>query len=212
MYARQRGCWAPPTPHHINPSTTQRSTQASRLTAAPAALPTAAAAAPLNGPLPINGELAARNVTFGGLRTLTVLALHQDEYVGGSVLSTGQPFEPATLQLMLDKIRPGSTVVDAGCNFGSYSVFFAARAGGAPGGRVHCFEPQRKMAQVRGARAAMRWGGGGETDRQTGRRCKLRPCRPVACPNTAPLFPQPHPSKTRSSPTPTASRTGCRAS
>jgi hypothetical protein len=32
-------------------------------------------------------------------------------------------------------------------NFGSYAVFFAAQA--RPGGAVHCFEPQRKMAQVR---------------------------------------------------------------
>ena len=33
-------------------------------------------------------------------------------------------------------------------NFGSYAVFFAARVG--PAGAVHCFEPQRKMAQVMG--------------------------------------------------------------
>jgi predicted methyltransferase len=65
---------------------------------------------------------------------------------GAHILSTGQAFEPATLALMLAYAQPGTTVVDAGCNFGSYSVFFAAKVG--PTGRVHCFEPQKKMAQV----------------------------------------------------------------
>jgi predicted methyltransferase len=76
---------------------------------------------------------------------VTVLAPRNDEYVGATVLR-GTPFGPDTLGSMLEFVRPGTTVVDAGCNFGSYSVFFAAKVG--PTGRVHCFEPQKKMAQV----------------------------------------------------------------
>ncbi|KIY95314.1 hypothetical protein MNEG_12648, partial [Monoraphidium neglectum] len=54
-----------------------------------------------------------RNVSFKG-HNLTVLALKNDEYVGKEVLYSGKPFAPNTLAYMMDYIRPGSTVVDAG--------------------------------------------------------------------------------------------------
>lgn len=57
--------------------------------------------------------VAARNVSFKGA-AVTVLAPRNDEYVGGSILATGAPFEPDTLGYMLDHVKQGSTVVDAG--------------------------------------------------------------------------------------------------
>jgi hypothetical protein len=101
--------------------------------------------APSLHPCRRRAAVAARNASFKGL-SVTVLAPRNDEYVGASILATGGPFAPETLGSMLEFVRPGATVVDAGCNFGSYSVFFAAKVG--PTGRVHCFEPQKKMAQV----------------------------------------------------------------
>jgi hypothetical protein len=89
--------------------------------------------------------VAARNVSLDGLSAM-VLVPRNDEYVGAVIMHTGRPFTPLVLAFMLELVKPGSTVVDAGCNFGSFSVFFAAKVG--PTGRVHCFEPQRKMAQV----------------------------------------------------------------
>jgi len=58
-------------------------------------------------------QVAARNVSFGG-HQLTVMALNQDEIVGHTVLSTGAPYEQQTLAFMLEFVKPGSTVVDAG--------------------------------------------------------------------------------------------------
>ncbi|KAI8473781.1 MAG: S-adenosyl-L-methionine-dependent methyltransferase [Monoraphidium minutum] len=104
------------------------------------------------GPLPLTRGVAARNVTFGG-HTLLLLAPTNDEHVGPPILETGQPFQPDILGFMMDAIAPGSVVVDAGCNIASYAVFFAARAG--PDGSVHCFEPQRKMAHLASANAAV---------------------------------------------------------
>ncbi|KIY91277.1 hypothetical protein MNEG_16687 [Monoraphidium neglectum] len=71
---------------------------------------------------------------------------------------------------MLRHVQRGSTVVDVGwCgarprgaaaagrlgsdHVGSYAVFFAAKVG--PRGTVHCFEPQRKLAQIAVANAVI---------------------------------------------------------
>ena len=52
-------------------------------------------------------------MTFKGTN-LTMLALRNDEIVGSTILGSGGPFEPETLDYMLKFIRPGSVVVDAG--------------------------------------------------------------------------------------------------
>jgi hypothetical protein len=52
-------------------------------------------------------------VSFKGYQ-LTVLALQNDEIVGKGILESGSPFEADTLAYMMDFIKPGSTVVDAG--------------------------------------------------------------------------------------------------
>ncbi|KIY96864.1 hypothetical protein MNEG_11097, partial [Monoraphidium neglectum] len=83
---------------------------------------------------------------------VTVLALAGGQQAGGAqILRSGKPFAPQVLQELLSRVRPGSTVVDTDCNSGSYAVFFAAKVG--PRGAVHCFEPQRKLAQLAGANA-----------------------------------------------------------
>jgi FkbM family methyltransferase len=57
------------------------------------------------------------------------------------------------LRTLLSLVRPGSTVVDAGGNIGSYTAHFAAQTG--PTGRVYAFEPQRKMFMILCANAAV---------------------------------------------------------
>ncbi len=46
----------------------------------------------------------------------------------------------------MDLMPPGSTVVDAGANIGTFTIFFAHAVG--PYGAVYAFEPQRKLHQV----------------------------------------------------------------
>jgi FkbM family methyltransferase len=96
--------------------------------------------------------LAARMVRFEG-QELLLLAPRNDEFVGGSILRTGQPYDGEMLKAMLSLVRPGSTVVDAGGNIGSYTAHFAAQVG--PQGRVYAFEPQRKMFMCLCANAAV---------------------------------------------------------
>ncbi|WIA14043.1 hypothetical protein OEZ85_002599 [Tetradesmus obliquus] len=48
--------------------------------------------------------------------------------------------------LLLDDVRQGSVVVDAGANMGDFTIFFAAAAG--PTGAVYAFEPQARMYQL----------------------------------------------------------------
>jgi FkbM family methyltransferase len=96
--------------------------------------------------------LASRMVRFEG-QELLVLAPRNDEYVGGAILRSGQPYDGNLLRTLLSLVRPGSTVVDAGGNIGSYTAHLAAQAG--PQGRVYAFEPQRKMFMVLCANAAV---------------------------------------------------------
>ncbi|WIA34207.1 hypothetical protein OEZ86_012561 [Tetradesmus obliquus] len=46
----------------------------------------------------------------------------------------------------MDKVRPGSVVVDAGANMGDFAIFLAAATG--PTGVVYAFEPQARMFQL----------------------------------------------------------------
>ncbi|KAF8062713.1 hypothetical protein HT031_004043 [Scenedesmus sp. PABB004] len=91
------------------------------------------------------GLVKSRAIDFKG-HTLTVVAMSNDEYVGAHILAQGTPFQAELLGQLMDFISPGSTVVDAGANFGSFSIFFAAAAG--PTGRVFSFEPQARMFQL----------------------------------------------------------------
>lgn len=91
--------------------------------------------------------VGGRMFQFGGSQRL-VMALKNDEYVGALLLS-GQMFESPVLIEMLRHVKPGSTVVEAGANFGAYTVFLAEKAGS--NGRVVAFEPQNLVHQVLGA-------------------------------------------------------------
>lgn len=102
--------------------------------------------------VPLNPGLAARWTRLDGIE-LMIMAPTNDEFVGSSILASGQPFDPSNLRLFLGHIKEGSTVVDAGCNLGSYSIFFAAKTG--PMGQVHCFEPQKKMAYIASANSVI---------------------------------------------------------
>lgn len=93
-----------------------------------------------------------RNVTLDGIN-LVMLIPANDEYVGADIASTGHPFAAGVLSKMLEHVHPGAVVVDAGCNFGSYAMFFAVKV--QPSGVIHCFEPQRKMAQLASANAVI---------------------------------------------------------
>jgi FkbM family methyltransferase len=70
----------------------------------------------------------------------------RSEYVGSSILQSSTPFQAHVLAQLMEFITPGSTVVDAGANMGSFSMFFAAATG--PTGAVYSFEPQTRMYEV----------------------------------------------------------------
>ena len=53
-------------------------------------------------------------------------------------IKTGAIFEPEVIETAKTYIRPGSTVLDVGANFGQMSVFFSRFVGAA--GQVHSFE------------------------------------------------------------------------
>lgn len=72
--------------------------------------------------------------------------------MGSIIMNTGGPYNAYHLDAMLKRIKPGSVVVDAGMNFGSYAVFFAAAVG--PHGQVWGFEPQARMFHIACAQAA----------------------------------------------------------
>jgi FkbM family methyltransferase len=75
-----------------------------------------------------------------------LMAAHRSEHVGYHILKTATPFQPHLVSMLMQFITPGSTVVDAGANFGSFSVFFAAQTGAT--GTVHAFEPQQRMYEL----------------------------------------------------------------
>ncbi|WIA40189.1 hypothetical protein OEZ86_013579 [Tetradesmus obliquus] len=100
-------------------------------------------------------EPAVDNVNKGNVRSvpvgfkghnLTVVALANDEYVGKTIIDTKEPYQPELLGPLMDAVRPGSTVIDAGANMGGFSMFFAAATG--PTGALCSFEPQARMYQL----------------------------------------------------------------
>ena len=69
----------------------------------------------------------------------------EDKYVGRSFKEYGQ-FSAGELSLFLERIRPGSVVLDVGANIGAHTVPLAQHVGAA--GQVIAFEPQRILHQM----------------------------------------------------------------
>ncbi len=80
-------------------------------------------------------------VTENGLRLWVDPASH----FGREVLDTGT-YEPLTMELISDLLRPGDSFVDVGANEGVFSVL-ASRCVGR-GGRVLSIEPQSRLVEV----------------------------------------------------------------
>lgn len=112
--------------------------------ACPACTTPATAARPQSNRIALTKWVHSISHIVGG-QNITLVAPLDDIYVAQAWLN-GQGFEPEKLEFMLQQIKPGSTVVDAGTNWGSYIAFFGAKAGSA--GRVFGFEPQLKMFQA----------------------------------------------------------------
>lgn len=75
-----------------------------------------------------------------------------DDYIGRSLDLYGE-FSEGETALFAQILRPGMTVVDAGANIGTHTVYFAKAVG--PGGLVHAFEPQRTLHQMLCGNAAL---------------------------------------------------------
>jgi FkbM family methyltransferase len=75
-----------------------------------------------------------------------------DLHIGRSLDLYGEWAE-AELELLGLFIKPGDTVVDAGANVGTHTLFFAGKVGA--GGRVFAFEPQRIVFQTLCANLAL---------------------------------------------------------
>lgn len=65
--------------------------------------------------------------------------------IGIHLLTLGQ-WEPAYTALFRRLVRPGDTVLDLGANLGVYTMLAARLTG--PGGRVHAFEPNPRLAHL----------------------------------------------------------------
>jgi len=59
------------------------------------------------------------------------------------IVSKGEVWEEAFLELMAKYIKPGSAVIDAGAYIGTHALAMAKMTG--PRGRVYAFEPQKKV-------------------------------------------------------------------
>lgn len=68
-----------------------------------------------------------------------------DIYVGRSLDTYGE-FCEAEMRLLGQTVKPGMTVVEAGANIGTHTVFFSRVVGA--GGKVLAFEPQRVIYQM----------------------------------------------------------------
>jgi FkbM family methyltransferase len=68
-----------------------------------------------------------------------------DRFIGRSLSVYGE-WAQFELAWLLDLLRPGDTVIDAGANVGTHTVPFAQAVG--PTGHVHAFEPQGQVADV----------------------------------------------------------------
>jgi FkbM family methyltransferase len=82
-----------------------------------------------------NGDLRVRPCRYG-----LMLYSRHDVYIGRAFEHYGE-YSEHEVALFRQLVARGDTVIDAGANIGSHTVFFAGQV--APSGRVHAFEPQR---------------------------------------------------------------------
>lgn len=106
-----------------------------------------------------------------------------DQFIGRSLEHYGEWCEPG-LDLILQGIRPGDTVLDIGANIGTHTVALAKKAG--PAGRVIAFEPQRIVFQTLCANVALN----GLTNVDCRRNGVGGASRPVRVPELDPAIPQ----------------------
>lgn len=78
--------------------------------------------------------------------------LYRDAYVGRALDLYGE-YGEKELRMLLQLLRPGDTVIEAGANLGSLTVPLARHVGS--GGRIIAFEPQRALFQLLCANAAL---------------------------------------------------------
>lgn len=76
----------------------------------------------------------------------------QDTYIGRSMAEYGE-FSELELSVMLQGVRDGAVVIEAGANIGAFTVPLARAAG--PGGLVYAFEPQPLVFQLLCANVAL---------------------------------------------------------
>lgn len=74
-----------------------------------------------------------------------MLTVPNDYYVGGALALYGE-YSRIELEIILDKIKPGDHVVEAGSHLGAHTVAIARKVG--PKGHVIAFEPQTFLRQV----------------------------------------------------------------
>lgn len=75
------------------------------------------------------------------VRYEVVVPHHATDYIQGSLMSTGVPYELDMLQAMARVLRPGDTVLDVGANIGNHTLYLAA----VVGCRVLSFEPNAEL-------------------------------------------------------------------
>lgn len=93
------------------------------------------------------------NVTYGSASSEKRVPLAipvNDQWISGSICAYGG-WEPELQQARHAYIREGSTVVDAGANYGSFTVQYSHWVGAT--GKVVSFEPQKGMFQAASANA-----------------------------------------------------------
>jgi FkbM family methyltransferase len=60
-----------------------------------------------------------------------------------NVIREGGVWEPGAIDMLIQHVRHGSTVLDVGAHIGAHTLYMSRLAG--PTGRVYAFEPQRKI-------------------------------------------------------------------
>ena len=94
-----------------------------------------------------HADLRVRRCRYG----LMLYSLH-DVYMGRAFEHYGE-YGEQEVALYRQLITPGQTVIDAGANIGSFTVYFAQAVGRE--GRVHAFEPQRVIYHMLCANIAL---------------------------------------------------------
>jgi FkbM family methyltransferase len=87
----------------------------------------------------------AADVATADARYGRLAYFREDDPIGVSLRLYGE-WAQLELDVLLQLVRPGDTVVDAGANVGTHAVAFARAAGGS--GRVLAFEPQPRVFEL----------------------------------------------------------------